>query len=286
MRDHIQMMVDTAAYLEEHMGDELSIEQVAEHFHYSVFHYARLFKEVMGENLGDYQRKRRMTLAAERLLHSSQGILEIALDCGYHSQEAFTRVFKVYFGMTPGTYREKGVPFYNLYKYQPSREDIEALAVQCSMNYEIVHKPAFEVTGLFYHGSNQKHEVARVFNEVVERLDFKKIYGQVDGLYGLEYNCSERICREEFDFIAGVNSAYAGNAPGLVKKAIPENDYAVFEMTPMIEKIRSQVHAIYMEFLKSGEYQLCGKYAFEFYPKGFIPNHKDRNAYLYLPVKK
>lgn len=286
MQDNVALMAETIRYIEEHMEDELTAERVAEHFHYSIFHYTRLFKEVMGESLGLYQRKRRLTLAAEQLWTTNRGIIDIAMDYGYHSQEAFTRMFKNYFGVNPRAYRKGEFPLLNLYKYPMTEQEILKMLTGPALSYDIVHKDAYEITGLFYHGNNQKHEVSRVFNQAVKSLHFEQIYDLVDGLYGLEC-CHNRAGAEEFDFIAGVDSSFVSEVePEVVKRSVPANDYAVFTLSPMIEQIHEQIHKIYLQFLKQQEYELCDEYAYEYYPKGFIPNQKECIAYLYLPVRK
>jgi AraC family transcriptional regulator len=51
--------------------------------------------------LGNYLRARRLSIAASFLTESRTGILDIAIECGFGSHEAFSRSFKAYFGKTP-----------------------------------------------------------------------------------------------------------------------------------------------------------------------------------------
>ena len=48
-----------------------------------------------------------MADAASALVRTDARILDIALDCQFSSQEAFTRAFRRYYGMTPGEYRRQ-----------------------------------------------------------------------------------------------------------------------------------------------------------------------------------
>lgn len=202
-------VVETIEYIEKHLFEEVSLEQLAKYFNYSKFHYARLFKAVLGENIGDYQMKRRLTIAAMSLLEESDSILNIAIMCGYSSQESFTRMFKAYFGVTPKVYRKSMIPYLNLYKYAFTREDIEMVMTYGTVaKYKIIHKGAFEITGLLYHGDNRKHDVARIFNKAAKNLDLDKIYNQIDGFYGLDFCENKGVRNSEFDFIAGIDSRY------------------------------------------------------------------------------
>jgi AraC family transcriptional regulator len=284
-------VVETIKYIENHLFEEVSLDQLAKHFNYSKFHYARLFKAVLGENIGDYQMKRRLTVAAMNLLEESNGILNIAMMCGYSSQESFTRMFKAYFGVTPKVYRDRKIPYLNLYKYAHTQEDIEMMMSNGSaIEYQIIHKEAFEITGLLYHGDNRKHDVARIFNQAAQKLHFDEIYNHVDGVYGLDICSYEDIRNSEFDFIAGIDSRYLRHIDRadaqLLSKHIPENDYAMFTLTPMIEKIPIQIKKIWLSLLDDEMYIPCDNYAYEFYPNGFLPNCYEMEAYLFIPIKE
>lgn len=276
-------------YIEKHLLEEVSLEQLAKHFNFSKFYYARLFKSVLGENIGDYQMKRRLTIAAMSLLEKDDSILDIAITCGYSSQESFTRMFKAYFGVTPKVYRDNKMPYLNLYKYVLTQKDIDMMMSHEAAKYQIIHKDALEITGLMYHGNNKKHDVARVFNKASQKLHFDEIYDQIDGFYGIDFCENEKVRNSEFDFIAGIDSRYISKMnmkdAQLVHKCIPENDYAVFSLTNIIEKIPIQMQRDWLSLLDDELYIPCDNYGYEFYPNGFLPNKKNMNAYLFVPIR-
>lgn len=92
-------------HLESCLTAPTSIEEAAAAVGYSRYHFSRLFLAVTGITPAAYLRKRRLTEAARELATSSKGILDIALDYQFQSQEAFTRSFKQEFGVSPGFYR-------------------------------------------------------------------------------------------------------------------------------------------------------------------------------------
>lgn len=93
-------------YIEQHIKDELSIEELAEVSHLSLFYYQRLFSRLVGKTVKDYIKARRVANAKQELRESSKRILDIALDYGFNSHEAFTKTFKEVYGMTPEAYRK------------------------------------------------------------------------------------------------------------------------------------------------------------------------------------
>jgi AraC family transcriptional regulator len=74
----------------------------------SPFHFHRLFSAVAGETPKQYILRLRVNRGAALLLASERPVLDVALSCGFHSHEAFTRAFARQFGMTPRSYRARG----------------------------------------------------------------------------------------------------------------------------------------------------------------------------------
>ncbi|MFG0257468.1 MAG: GyrI-like domain-containing protein [Phycisphaerales bacterium JB043] len=93
--------------LEERLGEDVSLEELAQAASYSMFHFHRLFRGLMGESVREYSRRLLLERAAHHLTHGDNDILHIALDAGYDSHEAFTRAFKERFGVTPSLFREE-----------------------------------------------------------------------------------------------------------------------------------------------------------------------------------
>jgi AraC-like DNA-binding protein len=97
-------------YIEAHLLEPVALADVAGAAGLSLHYFSRLFRVLSGEPFGAYLRGRRLTVAAERLAGGGAGspkLVELAFDCGYDSQEAFTRAFKRSFGVTPGAYRKR-----------------------------------------------------------------------------------------------------------------------------------------------------------------------------------
>lgn len=96
--------------IREGKDEQLTLKRLAQKVGYSEFHFSRKFKETAGMSLRDYLRYRRLAFALKRLRDTEGEILEIALEYGFSSQEAFTRAFKEAYGVTPGEYRKNPVP--------------------------------------------------------------------------------------------------------------------------------------------------------------------------------
>ncbi len=95
-------------HIDRHLDQPLELDTLAAVANFSPFHFHRLFSAWMGETLGEYLRRRRLELAALRLVSqpSTPG-LEIALSVGFGSTEAFARAFKARFGCSATAWRDR-----------------------------------------------------------------------------------------------------------------------------------------------------------------------------------
>lgn len=88
-------------------GDDagLTLSQLSGYLGYSEFYVSRKFREISGMSLKDYLRHRRLAFALRDVRDGENGFLDIALNYGFSSHEAFTRAFKSAYGVTPSEYR-------------------------------------------------------------------------------------------------------------------------------------------------------------------------------------
>lgn len=99
---------EVLSYIEDHLGQDLSLEEIARELNYSKYYVARAFKENTGMTLHKYIQGRRLSEAARKLAQTRQPILEVAFDAGYSSQQAFTQAFRQEYLCTPREYRRIG----------------------------------------------------------------------------------------------------------------------------------------------------------------------------------
>ncbi|HEV2028898.1 MAG TPA: AraC family transcriptional regulator [Candidatus Dormibacteraeota bacterium] len=94
-------------YIDRELDQQLELDTLAKVANFSSFHFHRLFTAWIGETLGDYVRRRRLEVAALRLVaQPGLAVLQVALSVGFGSTEAFARAFKIRFGSTPTAWRE------------------------------------------------------------------------------------------------------------------------------------------------------------------------------------
>lgn len=108
---NVQAMVDEIDLCIKSRTDEaVTLRYLARRLGYSEYYVSRKFKEISGMQFKDYLRFRKLAFALKELRDTDRGILEIALQYGFSSHEAFTRAFKEAYGITPSEYRRHPIP--------------------------------------------------------------------------------------------------------------------------------------------------------------------------------
>lgn len=107
----IQHVVDRIDDCIRNKHDEsLTLKLLAQEFGYSESHFSRRFRQVSRMQFRDYLRYRKLAFALRQLRDTDNSVLQIALDHGFSSHEAFTRAFREAYGLTPSEYRKHPVP--------------------------------------------------------------------------------------------------------------------------------------------------------------------------------
>jgi AraC family transcriptional regulator len=85
----------------------IRVPELAESAGFSRFHLGRLFHATTEETLEQFLRRIRLERAAYALTTTNQGVLDISIDSGYRSPEAFSRAFRQAFGRLPSAHRRE-----------------------------------------------------------------------------------------------------------------------------------------------------------------------------------
>lgn len=229
--------------------DGLTLSAIAQENGYSEFHMTRKFKELSGMCFRDYLRKRRLAFALIDVRDSQKSFLEIAMDYGFSSHEAFCRSFKATYGIPPSTYRARPRPvvlrtrlitfdryFLGLGEIGmvKSSQEIKIYFVSIP-EHKFLHIKNYESNGYFDFWEKQDTIPGLDCDTICGLLD--SIKGKLDGEDGVIGKFSGQIMARLFEDgksaeAYGVRLAvdYCGELPEqMLMKHVPEAEYIVFE---------------------------------------------------------
>ena len=282
----MQRFFKSIDFIEQHLYDKISVHEVAAASHYSTYHFSRIFKALVGDTPKEYLRKRRLTVAAKRLLSEDIGILALALDCQFDSQEAFTRAFKDLFNITPAQYRKQNDPFRLLYKDQFSPHMLHFLQNELSMDPEIMIRPAIKLVGIVQQYDNADLSLPKLWSAFRPYRD--KIANRIgDESFGIYESYEEDGDDIKFSYVCCAPVKNFDQIPeGMTARELPEQMYAKFIHRGSIANLDMTLKYIWGSWLPKSKYDYVEKPDFELYPPGYNVMDPVSEMALHIPIKE
>ncbi len=98
--------VRATAYIEEHLTEKLTLEEIAAVAGMTPNYFSTLFKEQRGVSLWEYITSKRIEQAIELISGDHRiNMLDVALSCGFNNTANFNKAFKKQTGVTPSFFR-------------------------------------------------------------------------------------------------------------------------------------------------------------------------------------
>lgn len=106
--EYIRRIHKVQDYIEEHIGQPLSIEELSDAAGFSKYHFSRIFQGMLHEPPAHYVNRIRMERALFLLAHRrDKNMTDIAYELGFTDSAIFSRAFKNYYGVSPREYRQE-----------------------------------------------------------------------------------------------------------------------------------------------------------------------------------
>jgi len=106
--EYIRRIHNVQDYIEHHLGQSLSIEELSNAAGFSKYHFSRIFHSMLHEPLAHYVNRIRLERALFLLAHrTDKNMTDIAYKLGFTDSAVFSRAFKNYHGISPSEYRKE-----------------------------------------------------------------------------------------------------------------------------------------------------------------------------------
>lgn len=281
-------------FIEDHIKENITIEEVASQSGYSLYHFCRVFSICKGVSVMEYIRGRRLSLAA-RELFTGRKIIDIALDYGFETPSGFTKAFRKAFGYSPTQY------IVRMNGYTDAKTPFEIGGY--IMNPIIVKKAAFKVAGYGIKtnitGGTYTKDIASFWSnyngENLESKMYKILNPAKHGEVGL---CVPLSDDGNTIYLLGIIvDDFSRVEENMLTVEVPEAEYAVFTTTPIntindkeqrefAKIIAGTWRYIFEDWFKDSEYVYDeSKLDFEFYDER-CHHRQDTVMDIYVPIKK
>ena len=266
--------------IDRNLTGDLTLAKVAENCGVSRYHLAHAFGESTGMSVMEYVRSRRLSEAAINLARGASNILDLALDYGYASHEAFSRAFRTQFGMTPEEVRRKattdGLPVLTPVKADAGTQPAITPARTESL-------PELKFVGLCEHVPfSQLQNIAAQWQRFMPR------YGEIeDKAHPIPAGVSTNLDDEgNFDYVCAVEVKRFGTTPkGLIQLTLPAQTYTVFRHDGHISEIGQTYHAIWNAWVPERGHRIVDAASIERHMETFDTRTGYGGVEIYVPVK-
>lgn len=288
-RTCIQGSID---YIEEHLQEEITVDQLAVIAGFSSYHYYRVFNAYVGLPVMEYIRRRRLAYAAAELARGRR-IVDIALDYGFDTHNGFAKAFRKVYGCSPETYRP------HVSGQIPKKVDLLLLTHYhltggIVVEPKIVTKPAakfagYELKTTCQEGKNLQEIPAFWASMTPEH--FATLHNTLHVVHHSELGLCfpPDSATGNFSYVIAMEvHDYEGAPPELMRGEIPEATYAVFSIPPVENQQSPEFSAaiqgtwkyIYDTWFPGSGYEFAaGKVDYEQYYEG-------AKVEIYIPIVK
>lgn len=282
----LNRMMSALDLMESRMEEPLDIAEFAKAAYSSPYHFQRMFYMLTGMTVGEYLRKRRLTLAAQELALTGAKVIDVAMKYCYDSPESFSKAFRKLHGISPSEARNPGAKL----KAFPRISFHLSLKGDKEMDYRMVQKEAFTVVGksiqtTAVEGENSR-EIPKFWQESNANGTSDRIaaLGNSQSLLGLCYDMQQG--GETFKYAIAVETDAVSNESELEVIQIPAATWAVFtSIGPMPGAIQDVWNRIYQEWFPSTGYEQVEGPSFELYPLGDTSSN-DYRCEIWIPIVK
>jgi AraC family transcriptional regulator len=269
-------------HIDRHLDEPLELETLAAVANFSPFHFHRLFSAWMGETLGDYLRRRRLELGAQRLVSQpAVPVLHVALSVGFGSTEAFARAFKTRFGVTPSSWRTAKDRNRSQANRKPGQagvltrpdDEVSKYSQEASMNVKLIDRKPTTVAYLRHVGPYGPELSEFWEGTVLPWMQTNRLLGRPR--YGISLDdpgitAPERL---RYDAAIEVEPDFVG-AGQHQKTSIPGGKYAAARFNGTGAELGDAWMALLRDWLPSSGLQLDARPLFEYYAPDMTMDHE------------
>lgn len=284
--DKIAIVID---YIENHLSEEITLDELAEIAGYSKYHLHRMFTGLIGFSVHNYVKRRKLTEAAKKLLFTDNSVLDIALESGYESQQAFTLAFKELYKKTPHAFRKK-------HEFNPIQlkfimeGNLSKLRGDRIMDIRIVDSEPIYLVGYIANTSLGFHAIPMLWNKLHKTKTSIPNRTCMDYLVALN-DYSKNFSYEEkqpaFDYYAAAEVSSPDRIPPKMQAiTLPEGKYVVFTFRGKTQdSLQPVVEYIYKEWFPQSNCQLNEQAKYDFARYGEITDEKGQSDIeVWVPV--
>lgn len=281
---------EAITYILDHITDDITLDDLANHCHYSKFYFSRAFKAEVGESVYSYIKRKKMELSAFRMkTEPERSITDIGLQFGYSSSN-FSSAFSKHTGKAPAKFKKQLQD--TLWTHPYSHEAYELKPFHfLNSKIQIMDKPAYYVIYERFISSycNMSRDWCYFTDKYAPYIDentllFERTYD--DPTISNNERCNYDICMSIHPTVkSSIIKAQAQKGLPINTYIIPGGLYAVYPFEGSKNEIFATYQNIFSQWLPYVNYVIDNRYNYDLYH--YVDPDEDYMEFdICIPIRK
>ena len=285
-------------FIEEHLKDKISAQDVADQVYMSLLHFQKGFQVLTGYSVAEYIRNRKLYLAALDLKTDTK-VIDVAFDYGYETPESFTKAFTRFHGASPSEVKQGAA----VKTFLPLGIKIDVSGGD-KMDVKIKNLFGFKVIGFVKEFSydTANDEIPKYWDEICKKYAANVYAGNAPaneyekalmenciGEYGVCIDDEKLAGKGKFLYL--IAGKYAGGKvpEGMMLYEFPQGEWAFFDCVGAVpDALQSLNTRIFKEWLPGNpDFEISGNANVEWYDcMNGEKTDPDYHSAVWIPVKR
>lgn len=300
--EYLNRIQASVQYIQDNSSERITLDELAEHSHFSKFHFSRIFTSIIGITPIAYVNKVRLHNALSYLINTDRKILDISQLCGFESVATFNSAFKKHFNKTPSEVRgsDRSKNSNNLLilsnmqeelsippKYDEYRRTNTFLRRIWDMNVSLKELPSYEVAYVRHIGSYLDTHMA--WNTLGVWASTHGLTPMSQYFIGISLDDPETVNEAEcrYDACVTLPEGFDKSDDSVVQfKTVQGGKYASYQFYDKVDKLALAYQSLFGNWLPDSGYDVDDRPCLE-----FVMNDPSQDAEgkckvdLYIPIR-
>ena len=273
---HYGFMIKVQAYINRHLFDDLDSTKLSKIACMSVYHFRRVFREAVGENVGDYIQRLRIEYIAFKLITTDYTVSQLLSYINYENKHTVSRAFKKHFQMTIPEFRKVYAQVPEINKYP------------CKLSPTTRILGNIKVIFLKFERTHRSHEAySTLWRQVLKLAEEHNLISNGYKFVSLSLDNLDMTDNDKGRFLIGITTPSDFIPPkGFEVYEIPSGRYAVTRVNGRYYEMDKVYRELYLDWLPSSKYRLRDQFSFEMYINmPFASSEGCVVTEIYLPIE-
>lgn len=282
-----ELILSSVQIIENNLRTNMTILDISKELGFSFHYYSRLFKAITGYSPKSYMLARKITESISPLIETDRRIIDLAIEFGFGSSEAYTRAFNKIINKNPSDIRKEGTINRKLLLQPITDKGLRKSKHAIDKEPEIVTIGEIKLVGIpFYYDLSMKNDLTNPWSLLNQNLNMITNMKKPNKFYQLQFWFPDQDSDIIYFYLAVAVNKYESIPIQFTAKTIPAGTYLKFRHKGLANQVGYTYQYIYENWLPSTNYKLSSHFNFEYYGDAHLgPYNEESISEIYIPIE-